>query len=273
MSGTNIGFNPIADLSRITVAKMSRQSAKHRIALLSGNKINTISDDASGFSLARGPKDNRRGFAKALDNIGNAKNLLNTIIVSYDEINELLMKIKELAVQGADGAFDTNQRNAIQGMIDAALAEIDDIVNSTVFQASNLIDGSFTGKTFQTGAYAGVTFNVDLDNADTTTLGVVGVNVNTSADGRAAMDTVDNALALLARAMQKAGEYFLRLEAEEKTIRLTKTSIERIRSQIEDADFDQEQMASQRIAVLMEMGFTSLKDAIAAPQQVLSLFA
>jgi flagellin len=152
MSGTNIGFNPIADLSRITVAKMSRQSAKHRLALSSGKKINTISDDASGFSLARGLEANRRGLAKALGSIGNA-------------------------------------------------------------------------------------------------------------------------LVTLARAMQKAGEYFLRLEAKEKSIQLTKTSVEGIRSQIEDTDFAQDQMASQRMQVLMEMGFTSLKDAIAAPQQVLSLFA
>ncbi len=177
MSATNVGFNPIADLSRISVAKMGRQSAKHRLALSSGKKINTISDDASGFNLARGLEANRRGLAKALDNIGNAKNLLNTALGSYDEINELLMKIKEKAVQGADGVFNANQRNAMQGMIDAALAEIDDIVNSTAFQASKLIDGSYTGKTFQTGAYAGVTFNVDLESADTAVLGLTGVNV------------------------------------------------------------------------------------------------
>ncbi len=52
-----------------------------------------------------------------------------------------------------------------------------------------------------------------------------------------------------------------------------KTAIEGTRSRIEDADFARERMASQRIQVLQEMGFTSLKDAIAAPQQVLSLFA
>lgn len=273
MSATNIGFNPIADLSRITVAKMSRQSAKHRLALSSGKRINTISDDASGFSLARGLEANRRGLAKALDNIGNAKNLLNTAIGSYDEISELLMKIKEKTVQGADGVFDSNQRNAMQGMIDAALAEIDDIVNTASFQDSRLIDGTFTGKTFQTGAYAGVTFNVDLNDTDTAALGLIGVNVDTSADGRAAMATLDDAMVVLARSMQKAGEYITRLETKETTIRHTKTAIEGTRSRIEDADFAYEQMQQIKIQFLQNMGFTSLKDAIAAPQQVLSLFA
>ena len=126
MSSLNVGFNPIADLSRITMARMSRESARHNPALSSGKKINTISDDASGFSLARGLEANRRGLAQALDNIGNARNLLNTAIGSYEEINELLMIVKEQAVQGADGVYDTNQRIAMQGMIDAALAEIDD---------------------------------------------------------------------------------------------------------------------------------------------------
>ena len=273
MSATNVGFNPIADLSRISVAKMSRKSAKHRLALSSGKRINSISDDASGFSLARGLEANRRGLAKALDNIGNAKNLLNTALGSYDEINELLMKIKEKTVQGADGVFNTAQRNAMQGMIDAALTEIDDIINSTAFQASNLIDGTYTGKTFQTGAYAGTTFNVDLDNADTTVLGLTGVSVATSADGRAAMDNVDDALVLLARSMQKAGEYVIRLEVKESTLRHTRDSVEGTRSRIEDADFAYEQMQQSRIQLLQDMGFTSLKDAIAAPQQVLSLFA
>ncbi len=77
----------------------------------------------------------------------------------------ILQTIKEKVVQGADDAYNSDQRAAIQGQIDALVDEIDAIAQETSFQGTKLIDGSFTGKLFQTGGSAGDTFMVSLNSA------------------------------------------------------------------------------------------------------------
>ncbi|MCK4579593.1 MAG: flagellin [Candidatus Marinimicrobia bacterium] len=272
MSYTRVGFNLPASLSRHFVARNSRENSKHILALSSGKRINSLEDDASGYFLARGLEANIRGLKQAVKNIEIAGNVLDIASNSYQTINNLLMNIKEKVVQGADDAFTSDQRAAIQGMIDAMVTEIDDSVVEGTFQGKTLIDGSFTGQVFQTGASAGQTFDVDLVAADAATLDVTGLDVSNAASATTSMATVDNALTTLHRAMQRAGEYLIRLRARSDALRVTIINTEQTRSGIEDADYARTRMREGKSALLQQMGFSSFKDAIAAPQQVLSLF-
>ena len=97
-------------------------------------------------------------------------NVLSIAEGGYLAIADLLQIIKVKTVQGADDAYSSNQRAAIQKQIDALVAEIDAIVSETTFQGLRLIDGTYIGKVFQTGAGAGDTMDISLDDASTAVL-------------------------------------------------------------------------------------------------------
>ena len=273
MSFTRIGSNMTAALSRIMVERISRQAAKGQLALSTGKRINSTMDDASGFTLARGLEARRRGLTQALANINNAESLLNIAAGTYDTISAMVINIKELVLQGADDTFSPAQRNAIQGQIDALVEEIDDTVSTTTFQGTVLIDGSFTGKRFQTGEAAGETTIISLTDVRTSALALAGIDVSSHATASLALTQVDDALLTLQLGMQNTGELIMRFQANKEAKQAQIIGVEAVRSRVEDLDFAEEQMRMSRIRLVQELGFMSMQKAIVAPQQVLSLIA
>lgn len=166
MSFTRIGSNLAAAQSFNALMSVNREIGIRLLRLSTGKRINSVGDDAAGFSLARGLESRRRSLTQALENVGNAKNVLAIAEGGYLAIADLLQIIKEKSVQGADDSFSSDQRNAIQAQIDSMVAEINDIVAESNFQGAKLIDGSFSNRLFQTGAGAGETFAVNLAKAN-----------------------------------------------------------------------------------------------------------
>lgn len=272
MSFTRINANIEALQSFNALIGVNRQVARSLLRLSTGKRINTVGDDPAGFSMARGIESRRRSLTQALSNVGTAKNVLSIAEGSYLSIAEILQVIKEKTVQAADDAYNIVQKEAIQGQIDALVAEIDDIVGETEFQETMLIDGSFTGKMFQTGAGAGDVFEVTLQNVDSAALTINTLSVCDAASASIAMGAVDNAINTLNQAAQDVGEYTIRLDNKETNLSVSITNIESTRSRIEDADFAEEQMNLVRAQIVQQTAFASFAQANVAPQLVLSLF-
>ncbi len=272
MSFTRIGANITALQSLNELMKVNKRIGTGLLRLSSGKRINSVGDDAAGFSLARGLEARRRSLSQAMLNVGTAKNVLTIAEGAYLAVSELLQVIKEKTVMGADDSFNSDQRAAIQGQIDALAAEIDAIVSESSFQGTALIDGSFTGKVFQTGAGAGDIFTVQLSAADTTTLGLTGIAVGSATSASAAIAAVDTAINRLNTNAQAVGEYLVRLTSKEDNLATTITNTESARSRIEDADFAKEQMDLVRAQIVQQTAFSSFSQANTAPQLVLSLF-
>ncbi|UCH61693.1 MAG: flagellin [Fidelibacterota bacterium] len=272
MSFTRINANIAALASYNELLKVNSYVARGLLRLSSGKRINKVGDDPAGFSLARGIESRRRSLSQALDNVGTAKNVLSIAEGSYLAIASILQVIKEKTVQAADDSYNLDQKNAIQGQITALVAEIDDIVEETEFQGTQLIDGSFAAAKFQTGAAAGDVFSVSLNNVDSAALNVDALVVTDAATASAAMADVDAAINTLNQAAQDVGEYTIRLDNKETTLSVGITNIESTRSRIEDADFAQEQMNLIRAQIVQQTAFASFAQANAAPQLVLSLF-
>ena len=272
MSFTRIGANVAALQSFNELLGVNREIGTRLLRLSSGKRINSVGDDAAGFSLSRGLEARRRSLEQALSNVGTAKNVLSIAEGGYLAIADILQIIKEKAVQAADDSYNSDQRVAIQGQIDALVNEIDDIVGETIYQGTLLIDGTFTGKYFQTGAAAGDVFTIELSNADSGALSVDSLSVSSAAVASTAMDNVDSAINALNSRAQAVGEYMLRLSSKEETLAVAVTNTEATRSRIEDADFAQEQMRLVRAQIVQQTAFASFAQANAAPQLVLSLF-
>ncbi len=273
MSFTRINANLAALASYNELLKSNREIGKGLLRLSSGKRINSVGDDPAGFSLARSIESRRRSLSQALNNVETAKNVLSIAEGGYLAIAGILQVVKEKTVQAADDAYNPVQKAAIQGQIDALIAEIDDIVEETEFQGTMLIDGSLVDSVFQTGAAAGDVFSVSLSDADSAALSVNALYVSDAISASQAIFDVDGAINTLNVAAQRVGEYMLRLDSKQETLAIAVMNIEATRSRIEDADFAKEQMDLIRTQIIQQTGFAAFGQANAAPQLVLSLFA
>jgi len=268
---TRVATNIQAMQSLYNLNKTNSSIADHQLRLATGKRINSPGDDPAGYQLSRGLESRRRGLETALDNVSNAQSILNIADGGYNNIMDILQTMKQKATQAADGSLSATQRTAINDQFVALRSEVDSIVTETTFNDNNLIDGTFS-VSFQTGENAGETLSVALSSATSTGLGINSVNMGTQASASAAITTLDTAINTLASRAQDIGEYKSRLSSKEATLNTGITNTEAVRSQLEDADFAKEQMNVLKLKILQRTAVSSLSQANAAPQLVLSLF-
>lgn len=260
-----------------TLNSISNRIAGHQLRLATGKRINSPGEDPAGYMLARGLEARVKGLSVALDNVSNAQNILDIAEGGYSNIMDLLQTAKEKATQAADGAVSSTQRQAIHDQVDALILEVDEIVNNTTFNGTSLIDGSFSGTSFQTGEAGAETLAVTLQDADSSalsiTVGTTGdIYLASQASANAAISTIDTAIDSLSDRMKDVGEYKVRLESKERTLSNAITNTEAVRSTVEDADFAKEQMEVMKLQILQQTTLSSLTQANAAPQLILSMF-
>lgn len=272
MSLTRVRFNLAAQQSLNSLNQINKIVTERLLRLSTGLRINSVSDDPAGFSIARSLEARKRGLDQALVNVSTGQNILSIAEGGYLAIGDLLQIIREKALQAADDSFTDAERTAIQEQIDSLVEEIDDIVDETTFQDTRLIDGSFTSRVIQTGPSAGNILTVDLLDADSTALSVNALAVSDAAAASAAIATVDTAITDLNSRAQDAGEFIIRLESKEALLNIRATNIEATRSIIEDADFAKEQLELIRAQIIQQTALAALVQANISPQLVLSLF-
>ncbi len=268
---TRVATNIQAMKSLYYLNQTNSNIADHQLRLSTGKRINSPGDDPAGYQLSRGLEARRRGLETALDNVSNAQSILNIAEGGYTNIMDILQTMKQKATQAADGSLSTTQRTAINDQFVALRSEIDAIVTETTFNDNNLIDGTFS-VSFQTGENAGETLSVTLSSANSTGLSINNVSMTTQASASAAITTLDNAINTLSSRSQDVGEYKARLASKESTLNVAVTNTDAVRSQYEDADFAKEQMEVLKMQIMQRTAVSSLSQANAAPQLVLSLF-
>jgi flagellin len=140
----------------------------HQLRLATGKRINEAADDPAGLTIATKFNAKSRGLGVALDNIGDAKNLLSVAEAGLTKINDILLVIRDKTEQAANDALGGAEREAIRKQIDELLTEIDEIVNETEWNRTKLIDGGEDAKlNFQTGYLSEGTTEINLDKPHT----------------------------------------------------------------------------------------------------------
>lgn len=276
MSLTRIAANVQAMNSLRSLTEVNQKMSMHQLRLATGKQINSTEEDPAGYALARGLERRKRGLDVALSNVANAKNILNVAEGGYQAQMDILQTIKEKATQAADYSLSSSQRSAIHQQVQALLSEIDDIKDETKFNGNNLIDGDYSGK-FHTGEGASDELSVNLQQADSASIGDSGTNVSTvdlttASSASAAISTISDAIDDLSTAIQDVGEYKVRLSSKEQSLSVAATNTEAVRSSVEDADFAEEQMEVMKLQILQQTAISSFAQANTSPQVVLSLF-
>ena len=134
------------------------QTALERLS--SGLRINGAKDDAAGLAISERFTSQIRGLNQAARNANDASSLAKTAEGAMAEVTNNLQRIRELAVQSANGSNSATDRTALQSEVTQLVAEIDRVANQTNFNGIKLLDGSYSAQSFQVGANAGETIAI-----------------------------------------------------------------------------------------------------------------
>jgi flagellin len=187
---------------QLSKSAMDQQNAMQRLS--SGLRINSAKDDAAGLAISDRMTSQTKGLAVAVRNAGDAISLSQTAEGALGSIGTNLQRIRELALQSANGTNTSVDRKAIQVEVQQLKDEIQSISSNTNFNGKKLLDGSFGSTIFQTGANTGETISVALSGARTDQLGAgqsagvstVGATAATRANSMAANDIIINGTAV-----------------------------------------------------------------------------
>lgn len=230
--------------------------------LSSGLRINKAADDAAGLAIAQRLTSGVRGDEAAIRNIGDGQSLANTAESSLSAIGDGLQRMRELAVQANNGTNGPNEKAAIQQEIGQIQQNINDFSAGTSFNGIKLLDGSNSSVTLQSGSGSGQTTNVALTQADTTTLGVAGVDATA---GPINLASIDAAIDQVSAARSTLGASSNALDSLATNLSVSSENRQAARSRIQDSDFAAEVSRLKRDSILQQAAALGLGKSNRAP--------
>lgn len=139
--------------------------------LSSGLKINSAKDDAAGLQISNRLTSQINGLSVATKNANDGISIAQTAEGAMQESTNILQRMRELALQSANGSNSAEDRSSLQAEYSQLTTELTRIANTTTFGGRNLLDGSFGTTSFQVGANANETINITLGNVAATKIG------------------------------------------------------------------------------------------------------
>lgn len=238
--------------------------------LSSGLRINRAADDAAGLAIAEGFRSMVKGTQVAQRNAQDGVSLVQTAEGALSETTSILQRVRELAVQAANGTLSDNNRLSIDGEVQQLLQQIDDIARNTEFNGIKVLSSPQT-ITLQSGAMTSQTLAITVSGAKTTELGVSQVKVSTMAAAVAAISTIDNALKSVTSLRSTLGAFQNRLEFTINTLAIQEENSTASESAIRDANIAAETISFTRNQILVSAGTSVLAQANLVPQTALTL--
>jgi flagellin len=254
--------------------------------LSSGLRINSAADDAAGYAISEGLTSQTNGLDQASRNTNDAVSMVQTASSSLNDVQNMLQRVRELAVQYNNGSNSSNDKTAIQNEVNQLTDEIDRQASASSFNGTNLMDGTAGSGgtvTFQVGANDGDTLTATFSNIEGTSgLGVTGFSWASSVGQSAGTTVFDlsqaNALTNLTTAISNVSTFAATLGAVQNRLQYTSDSINSTEqnlsasnSQIKDVNMAQEMTNLTQEQILEQAGTAMLAQANAQPQMVLKL--
>ncbi|MDC9526660.1 flagellin [Pseudoalteromonas sp. Angola-30] len=151
--------------------------------LSSGMRINSAKDDAAGLQISNRLTSQVNGLAVAQRNANDGISMAQTAEGAMSESTSILQRMRELALQSANGSNSSEDREALQKEVSALQVELTRIAETTSFGGQQLLDGSFGSKSFQIGANSNETINVSLSSVAANKIGTNQINLQSAAAG------------------------------------------------------------------------------------------
>jgi len=292
-----VNTNVTAMDAQLSLNKINRDLGDSRLKLSTGFKINNAEDDAAGFAIATKLKSRVAGLEQALQNVSDAKSVLNIAEGAYNSVLDNLIEMKSLATQAANQTLGSTERAYVGAQIEALATDINDINTSTTYQGIALLDSQ--ALVFQVGEGVNDTMTVNLQTVDVYNLfdpAQGGANVNLGvgadivldydgdggdgaivvtdasadqADYNGMLTEIDTAIDDINSQLNSIGISQRSLSGKEVNLTESITANSAARSRIMDTDFAKEQSNSIRLQILQQTATAALSQANMGPQAVL----
>jgi flagellin len=244
--------------------------------LSSGKRINSASDDAAGVAISSRLSAEIRGTDQAIRNSLDGQALIDTAEGAHKEIENILQRMREVAVQASNDTNNAQDRANLQAEMDAMSTEIDRIAGTTTWAGAQLMDAATSTFSFQVGAATGTqnqiavtiktmnTGGLDVEKTDL-------VLTSTAAARYTAIDNVDKAIKSVNDQRSELGAVSNRLNHTVNNLTNISSNLSAAKGGIEDADFALETTSLAKNQILQQASTAMLAQANASKQNVLSL--
>ena len=264
-------------------------SAMQRLS--TGSRINNAKDDAAGQAIATRLTAEIQGLEIASRNVADGQSLVDTAEGALQETHTLLLRMREIGVQAANGTLSTSDNQALDAEFQQLVKEIDRIAQNTTWAGAALLNGDGgtvdTSETFSFQAGVGNNsgadvFSVTVKNADSTTLDIYvaqtnnGVTSNSvgllsQSSAQAAIGLVDTAIATVSSERANLGAVSNRMASTMANLDQIRVNLTASKGRIADADFAAETANLAKGQILQQAATAMLAQANASKQQVLTL--
>lgn len=270
MTVINTNVSALRAQNNSRVAGQMQSQAMERLS--SGKRINAAKDDAAGLAIATRMEAASRGFTQAVRNANDGISLAQTADSAAGSISDILIRMRELAMQASNGTLSDDDRALVQEEVGALISQIGDITTQTTFNGNQLIDGSVTaGFDIQTGINDTEVVNITVASLSATGLGVNAVSVATAAGATGALATIDDAITIVAEERANLGAQQNRLTSAVDNLTSRVTNLDEAKSRIEDADFSVESTNLAAAGILAQASTAMLAQANQSSQGVMNL--
>ena len=259
-----------------SLARVTTQLGTSFRRLSTGLRIASAADDAARLAISERLRAQVRSLDQARRSANDATSLVQTAEGALNETGNLLVRLREIAVQASNGTVSGADRDTLQQEFADLVSEIDRIAQSTEFNEINLLDGTQANVTFQVGigTTAGVdTLSVTLDSARAADLGIDTLDVGSAGDPAAAIDALDTAIDSVSGLRGRFGAAQNRLQSTISNLGAQSENLTAAESRIRDVDVAYETAQLTRLQIMQQAAIGVLAQTNALPQAALRLLA
>lgn len=255
--------------------------------LSSGLRINKAGDDASGLAVSEKMRSQIRGLNQASRNASDGISMIQTTEGYLQEGQDILQRIRELAVQSSNGIYTAEDRMQIQVEVSQLVDEVDRIASHAQFNGMNLLTGRFAGAQDLGGAGQDLFFHIgaNMDQREQVVIGTMTaaalglrnqgdnriITISNTESANSTIGVVDTALKNINKQRADLGAYQNRLEMAVKGIDIGAENLQAAESRIRDADMAKEMVEFTKNQILVQAGNAMLAQANMKTQSVMQL--
>lgn len=278
-----INHNMSAMYANRTLGISSSEISGNIEKLSSGERINKAGDDASGLAVSEKMRSQIRGLNQASRNIQNGVSFIQTTEGYMQETTDILQRVRELAVQSANGIYSDEDRMQIQVEVSQLVSEVDRIASQAQFNGMNMLTGAFASgqdrvMQFQIGANMDQNARVFIGTMTAQALGLKGsqgtdeqISIAAPDAANSSIGVIDNALTHVSKQRADLGAYQNRFEMAANGVNVAAENLQAAESRIRDTDMASEMVEYTRNQILTQSGTAMLAQANSQSQNVLAL--
>ena len=271
--GLRVNTNVASLNAQRNLFSVSERLGGNYARLSSGLRIASAKDDAAGLGISERMRSQIRSYSVASRNAQDGISLVQTAEGALNEVSNLLGRMRELAVQSANGTLTTTDRTTIDTEFGQLISEIDRIANTSAFNGLQLLDGSQASAAIQVGINATTddTITIGLEDTTAATLGIGSLDTTSVANSQAALTALDTAINSVNTSRGNLGATQNRLSSALANAQNAHENLSAAESRIRDVDVAHETADLTRNSILQQAATSVLAQANSQPQLALSL--